>query len=89
MDCNSIIYDCYYELESKYNKTPFDLSTIEQQLIKNAKNTEAIKALLSGVPNPQQLAEEDFSIDGNALTNAVRFGNVDCVAAVLAGVPNP
>jgi 5'-3' exonuclease len=34
MDCNSIIYDCYYELEEIYKKTPFDISTIEDQLIK-------------------------------------------------------
>jgi 5'-3' exonuclease len=33
MDCNSIIYDSYYELEEIYNKTPFDISTIEEQLI--------------------------------------------------------
>ena len=34
MDCNSIIYDSYYELEEKYKKTPFDISTIENQIIK-------------------------------------------------------
>jgi len=33
MDCNSIIYDSYHELQLKYEKTPFDLTTIEDQLI--------------------------------------------------------
>jgi hypothetical protein len=35
MDCNSIIYDCYYELEKIYKEKPFDISTIEDKLIKN------------------------------------------------------
>ena len=35
MDCNSIIYDSYRELEEKYKKEPFDLTTIETQLIHN------------------------------------------------------
>ena len=35
MDCNSVIYDTFRELEEKYNKTPFDLSTIENKLIDN------------------------------------------------------
>ena len=33
MDCNSIIYDSYRELEEKYKKEPFDLNTIESQII--------------------------------------------------------
>ena len=33
MDCNSIVYDSYYELEEQYKKAPFDVSTIEQQII--------------------------------------------------------
>ena len=33
MDCNSIIYDCYYELEEIYKRNPFDISTIEKKLI--------------------------------------------------------
>ena len=33
MDCNSMIYDSFYELEKKYNNKPFDISTIEQLLI--------------------------------------------------------
>ena len=33
MDCNSIIYDSYYELEDNYKKTPFDISNIENKII--------------------------------------------------------
>ena len=33
MDCNSIIYDSYYELEEIYKKNPFDVSTIEHMMI--------------------------------------------------------
>ena len=35
MDCNSIIYDSFREMEEQYKKTPFDLSTIENKLIDN------------------------------------------------------
>jgi len=35
MDCNSIIYDAFRELEEKYKKEPFEVSTIEQRLIEN------------------------------------------------------
>lgn len=36
MDCNSIIYDCYYEFETTHDKTDFEISKsiIEEQLIK-------------------------------------------------------
>ena len=33
MDCNSIVYDSYRELQLEYEKTPFDLATIEDRLI--------------------------------------------------------
>lgn len=33
MDCNSIIYDSYYELEEIYNNAPFDILLVEEQLI--------------------------------------------------------
>ena len=33
MDCNSIVYDAFRELEEKYKKEPFDISTIEELLI--------------------------------------------------------
>lgn len=33
MDCNSIIYDAYRELEEKYKTAPFPLETIETRLI--------------------------------------------------------
>jgi 5'-3' exonuclease len=33
MDCNSIIYDAYRELEEKYKTAPFPLDTIETRLI--------------------------------------------------------
>ena len=33
MDCNSIVYDAYREIEIKYKKEPFDKSLIEQKLI--------------------------------------------------------
>jgi len=33
MDCNSIVYDAFRELEEKYKKEPFDISTIEERLI--------------------------------------------------------
>lgn len=34
MDCNSVIYDSYYELENAYKKESFDISNIEERLIK-------------------------------------------------------
>jgi len=34
MDCNSIVYDAYRELEDKYKKEPFPIETIETRLIK-------------------------------------------------------
>ena len=34
MDSNSIVYDSYYELEQKYMKTPFDITDIENMIIK-------------------------------------------------------
>lgn len=33
MDCNSIIYDSFYDIEAQYNKKAFDLSTIETKII--------------------------------------------------------
>jgi len=33
MDCNSIVYDAFRELEEEYKKTQFDISTIEELLI--------------------------------------------------------
>ena len=33
MDCNSIIYDSFYDIEAEYNKRAFDLSTIEPKII--------------------------------------------------------
>jgi len=33
MDCNSIIYDSFYDIEKKYNKKSFDISQIETILI--------------------------------------------------------
>jgi len=33
MDCNSIVYDSFAELEMLYKKTPFEVSTIETKLI--------------------------------------------------------
>ena len=33
MDCNSIVYDAYRELEEKYKKEPFDISTIETSIV--------------------------------------------------------
>jgi 5'-3' exonuclease len=35
MDCNSIIYDTYRDIEEKYKKDPFDVSILEPLLIKN------------------------------------------------------
>ena len=35
MDCNSIIYDSFYDIEAQYNKTAFDLSTIEMKIIES------------------------------------------------------
>jgi len=35
MDCNSIIYDSFYEIEAEYSKTKFDLSTIESKIIQS------------------------------------------------------
>ena len=35
MDCNSIIYDSFYDIEVEYNKTKFDLSTIENKIIQS------------------------------------------------------
>ena len=34
MDCNSIIYDAYRDLQEEYTKTPFDISIIEDRIIK-------------------------------------------------------
>jgi len=33
MDCNSIVYDAYRELEEEYKKEPFDIVSIEHKLI--------------------------------------------------------
>jgi len=33
MDCNSIVYDAYREIEEEYKKTPFPIDTIESRLI--------------------------------------------------------
>jgi len=33
MDCNSIVYDAFRELEDKYKNEPFDIATIETRLI--------------------------------------------------------
>ena len=33
MDCNSIVYDAYRELEEEYKKEPFDIALIEHKLI--------------------------------------------------------
>lgn len=33
MDCNSIVYDAYRDIQDEYKKKPFDLATIEQRLI--------------------------------------------------------
>ena len=34
MDCNSIIYDAYHDLQEEYKKSPFDLSLLEDRIIK-------------------------------------------------------
>ena len=34
MDCNSIIYDAYRDLQEEYKKTPFEISTLEDRIIK-------------------------------------------------------
>ena len=33
MDCNSIVYDAYHEIEQKYKTKPFDVTTIEDKII--------------------------------------------------------
>ena len=33
MDCNSMVYDAFYELETLYKKDPFNLSNIEEKII--------------------------------------------------------
>ena len=54
----------------------------------NAGNGGVITALLSGVPNPQQLAEQGFK-NSTFFLHAVEVGNVEIITAILAGIPNP
>ena len=34
MDCNSVIYDVYHELKTEHLKEPFDLSNLEDEIIR-------------------------------------------------------
>jgi 5'-3' exonuclease len=53
MDCNSIVYDAFRELEENYKKEPFDISTIEEKLIE--KTILKIKEYIIGV-SPEKTA---------------------------------
>jgi 5'-3' exonuclease len=47
MDCNSIVYDAYHEIEQKYKTKPFDVTTIEDKIIQRTihKITEYIELI--------------------------------------------
>ena len=53
-----------------------------------AGSAEVVTALLSGVPNPQQLAEK-INNSTTALIYAALHENVEVIIAMLASVPNP
>lgn len=59
MDCNSIIYDCYYEIEEMYKKQKFDISNIETILINNV-----IKKMLEYIKFISPLKKTYITFDG-------------------------
>ena len=57
MDCNSIIYDSYYEIESKYKQEAFDISDIESLIIQ--KTIEKIDNYIESI-SPTKMAYVTF-----------------------------